>query len=65
MIQQQNSFDVLCQQLQLLQMDLDEDSMAALRKLSQLLGLNQSSNLEVLQHAIDYIYELSKMLKAS
>lgn len=48
-------------------MDLDEDSMAALRKLSQILGLpvHQSSNLEVLQHAIDYIYELSKMLKTS
>lgn len=46
-------------------MELDEDSMAALHKLTQVLGLSaqQSTNLEVLQHAIDYIYELTKMLK--
>lgn len=64
-IQQQNSFDILCQKLQSLQMELDEDSMAALHKLTQVLGLSaqQSTNLEVLQHAIDYIYELTKMLK--
>lgn len=67
MIQQQMSFDVLCQQLQSLQVELDEDSTAALHKLTQVLGLStqQSSNLEVLQYAIDYIYELTTMLKNS